>query len=157
MRFSSTALRFAETLGIAALAALLWASSAWATPTFSKLSAEMNERRYEPGVATLSNGKVLVAGGYNETGHDLKSAEMFNPETQAFESLTAEMNVNRAEMAYVALPNGKVLIAGGYNGTNNLKSAELFNPTTNTFEMLPAEMTAERAGRPLRCSTAGRC
>ena len=147
MRFSSTALRFAETLGIAAFAVMLGASSAWATPTLSKLSAEMSERRYEPGVATLPSGKVLIAGGYNETGHDLKSAEMFNPETQTFESLAAEMNETRAEMAYVALPSGKVLIAGGHSGgVTNLKSAELFNPATNTFEVLAAEMTAERDG-----------
>jgi N-acetylneuraminic acid mutarotase len=122
-------------------------SGAWASPLFSKLSAEMFEARYEPAAALLPKGKVLIAGGYNETAKYLKSAELFNPATGSFEKLSAELNVQRDEAAYVALPGGKVLIAGGYNETaKSLKSAELFNPETNTFEKLSAEMTVERDG-----------
>lgn len=121
-----------------------------ASQKFEVLPAKAVEGRYEPVAATLPNGKVLIAGGYNESAvpsHYLKSAELFNPATGTFEELTAEMNVNRDEQASVALQNGEVLIAGGYNNTSkNLKSAEVFNPTTNTFEMLPDELNAERDG-----------
>ena len=86
---------------------------------------------------------MLIVGGYN--GSYLKSAELYNPETQTFESLTAEMSEARYEPAAATLPNGKVLIAGGYNETGHyLKSAELFNPETGTFEKISAEMTENR-------------
>jgi N-acetylneuraminic acid mutarotase len=145
MKFSGTMARFAVGFGIAAFAMGLSGTTASAAPSFSKLPAEMNEGRYAPAAATLPNGKVLVAGGYNQTGIFLKTAELFNPETGTFETLTAEMAENREEAAYTTLQNGQVLIAGGYDGSN-LKSAELFNPTTNTFEKLTAEMNAERDG-----------
>ncbi len=149
MRIGSSRMapRLAAALGVAALALGLSASGAWASPLFSKLSAEMTEERYEPAAATLPNGKVLIAGGYNETVGSGKSAELFNPETGTFEKLAAEMNVARGEAAYVALPGGKVLIAGGDNETINvMKTAELFNPETNVFEKLSTEMTTERIG-----------
>lgn len=122
------------------------------TKTFEKLSAEVSVGRYEPVAVTLPNGKVLIAGGYNETtlpSRYLTSAELFNPETGTFETLPAEMSEARDEEAYVALQNGEVLIAGGYNEaapSHYLKSAEVFNPTTNTFEKLSAEMNEERDG-----------
>jgi N-acetylneuraminic acid mutarotase len=146
---SSTGIRrFAVALGIAALA-LTCTASASASPVFSKLPAEMLQARYAPIAALLPNGKVLIAGGYNETGKYMKTAEAFNPATASFEKLSAEMNVGREQAAYAVLPDGKVLIAGGYNSLetpSHLTSAELFNPSTNTFETLSAKMTAQRTG-----------
>jgi Kelch motif len=121
-----------------AVAAAMWAWSggaASAAPVFSTLPAELSEPRYMPAVATLGNGKILVAGGY--TGKQrLTTAELFDPGSGTFETLSAETAVTNAETATVTLPNGKVLLAGGYDGTKFAarKTAELFNPATNKFE-----------------------
>jgi hypothetical protein len=103
--------------------------------------------RYTPAVGLLPSGKVLVAGGWNESAKYLKSAELFNPATGNFESVPGEMTESRDEAGYAALPGGKVLIVGGYNETaKSLKSAELFNPVTGTFEKVSGEMTVVRDG-----------
>jgi hypothetical protein len=135
---------------VALLVLCVSVSGAYAAQAFSRLPAEMSERRYEPAVVALPNGRVLIAGGHNFAGGDLKSVELFNPESSTFEKLegpTHELVEKRAEAGAVLLPSGKVLIAGGFNnGSKYLMTAELFNPETNTFEKLPTEMTARRAG-----------
>ena len=139
-------------VAVAAVALALLAPGAWATPTFSAVPGELAYPRYAPTAAVLPNGKVLIAGGYNEESatHFLSIAELYNPATGGFETLLGEMTVRRDEQASVALPGGQVLVVGGYNFNggkpHNLKSVELFNPETNTFETVAAEMAAERDG-----------
>ena len=41
--------------------------------------------------ATLSDGEVLIAGGYNASG-TLQSAELFNPTSETFTALPASGN-----------------------------------------------------------------
>ncbi len=145
------AMRRVATLGLATLVLGLWASCAYASPLFSKVPGETVEGRYTPTAALLPNGKVLIAGGFNELLPEnyLRLAELFNPATGTFEKLPAEMTVARDEQASVALPGGKVLIVGGFNaikGQHYLKSVELFNSETNTFEAVAPEMKVARDG-----------
>jgi Galactose oxidase, central domain/Kelch motif len=118
-----------------------------ATGSFTK-APEMTVARDEAAFGVLPGGKVLIAGGYDEAGgkgHPLKSAELFNPETNTFEALPAEMTFERDGPAGALLANGKFLIAGGADKEgHDLKSAELFNPASQTFEKVAAEMTTER-------------
>ena len=135
MNCSGVRSRVGIALAVATFTLASSAGAASAAPVFSALPAEMSEPRYMPDVATLPNGKVLIAGGY--TGEQrLKSAELFDPASGKFETLTAEMAVTNAESATVTLPNGKVLLAGGYNQAEfkARKTAELFNPATSEFE-----------------------
>src|SRR5215467_11943171 len=60
----------------------------------------------------LSNGKVLIAGGYN--GASLQTAELYDPGSGTFSS-TGAMHSARWNPTATLLQNGKVLIAGGYN------------------------------------------
>ena len=132
---------------LATLATAMLAAAASASPTFSKLSAELLEPRYTPAVATLPNGNVLVAGGYNTTRKFLKSAEVFEPATGNFKAFPAELNVERDEAATVVLHDGRVLIVGGYNSTlKSLKSAEVFDPAAGVFEKVVAPMLTVRDG-----------
>jgi len=91
----------------------------------------------------LPNGKVLVAGGYNDTylGSYLPSAELYDPVTGTW-TPTGSMNIARECHTATLLSNGQVLVAGGYND-NYLSSAELYDPATGTWTPT-GSMTAAR-------------
>jgi N-acetylneuraminic acid mutarotase len=113
------------------------------TDNFTALPAsgetQLHTARESAVAATLANGQVLIAGGYN--GSVMKSAELFNPTTGTFTTLPAsaatELQTGRYGAVAAPLANGEVLITGGHD-TGALKSAELFNPATDTFTALPA-------------------
>ena len=80
------------------------------------------------------NGKVLIAGGVDNLGNALNTAELYDPAsgtTSPTGNLT-EPN-GRAYHASVVLPNGKVLLIGGLSNVSVLASAELYDPTSGTF------------------------
>jgi hypothetical protein len=53
--------RVSRGLAVAAVALAVFASAASASTVFSKLPAEMLERRYAPAVGVLPTGNVLIA------------------------------------------------------------------------------------------------
>jgi hypothetical protein len=85
----------------------------------------------------LTNGKVLIAGGFS-FGSGLfstwASAEIYDPANGSF-TATGDMNSTRHMHTATLLPNGKVLVAGGCfkNGGPGQASAELYDPATATF------------------------
>jgi hypothetical protein len=121
-------------LGLLAPQAALGAGAGNFGPTGS-----MGTARYAAVAAPLPDGRVLVAGGYNDGGggHYLASAEVFNPATGAFSSAgIGAMSTPRRGAVAAPLPDGRVLVAGGSydDGTEHfLASAEVFNPATGTF------------------------
>jgi Kelch motif protein len=121
-------------LGLLAPQAALGAGAGNFGPTGS-----MGTARYAAVAAPLPDGRVLVAGGYNDDGggHYLASAEVFNPATGAFSSAgVGAMSTPRRGAVAAPLPDGRVLVAGGSydDGTEHfLASAEVFNPATGAF------------------------
>jgi hypothetical protein len=101
-----------------------------ATGTFAATTGIMTFSRADHTATLLSNGMVLIAGGYNGNGIHI-SAELYNPANQSF-TATGNMTVERQLQTASLLSDGTVLIAGGQNSTY-LASAELFNPATKTF------------------------
>jgi len=102
----------------------------------------------------LSNGKVLIAGGYNcgSSGScsSLISAEIYDPVTGTFSS-AGSMTVARSSHTMTVLANGVVLIAGGQNCTSatsctTLSSAEIYDPNAGTFTPALDNMSAARFG-----------
>ena len=77
----------------------------------------------------LSDGKVLVAGGFN-SGEALASAELYDPATGTWTD-TGSLNNARYSHTATLLADGKVLVAGGENLTK-LRSAELYDPQPET-------------------------
>ena len=83
--------------------------------------------RYSHEATLLSDGKVLLSGGYGNNGN-LSSAEIYNPVTSTW-ATTGSLTVSRHRHTATLLPSGKVLAAGGYGNSGNLSSAELYGPT----------------------------
>lgn len=90
-----------------------------------------NARRYNT-ATLLANGKVLVAGGDDDRGHDLASAELYDPSNETW-TATGSMKTARRQHMATLLPNGKVLVASGTSNGVALASAELYDPSTGTW------------------------
>jgi hypothetical protein len=96
----------------------------------------MNAERAAHSATLMSDGKVLIAGGFREEGTSeiaISSAEIFDPQTRTF-TPTEDMNEPRNGHTATLLPNGLVLLAGGWNQRGRTSTAELYNPQTGRFE-----------------------
>lgn len=122
-------------------------------------TGDMGTERAAHTATLLQNGKVLIAGGFNDTDI-LATAELFDPSTGTF-TPTGAMTTARFAHTATLLANGKVLITGGSpslgdlathdsrlatlraknevlaagasDNTDDLATAELFDPATGTF------------------------
>jgi hypothetical protein len=81
----------------------------------------------------LASGKILSAGGVDNNGNLLASAEVYSPGSGRW-TLTGNMAEARELFPAVVLTGGKILISGGIgpNGTVSA-GAELYDPTTGTW------------------------
>jgi N-acetylneuraminic acid mutarotase len=94
----------------------------------------MHYARQGDTATVLTDGRVLVVGGADDTGAVLAFAEIYSPKTKAW-SITGQMHTPRMNQVAVLLPGGKVLVAGGSNGSQALSSAELYNPETGKWSL----------------------
>lgn len=92
----------------------------------------LNEVRFGHTATLLSNGKLLVAGGF--TTYALNTAELFDPAAEGF-AYTGSMQTQRVGHTATRLLDGTVLITGGsrdpFEGGES--TAELYDPATGTF------------------------
>jgi N-acetylneuraminic acid mutarotase len=97
-------------------------ANAWSKPE------AMIARRYEHTATLLSNGEVLVTGGYDYQGDGSSqaAAERYDPSTKSWVS-TVAMEQARSNAAAAFLANGEVLIAGGFDGNSSLATAERYS------------------------------
>jgi hypothetical protein len=115
--------------------------------TFSLATGKMVLAASTSVATVLSNGKVLIVGGFTSTTDTTGTAvaELYDPSTGLF-TQTGSMIFPR-EIYFTATPlqNGKVLIAGGVMSTGNETAAELYDPSTGTFS-LTGSLNAPRTG-----------
>jgi Galactose oxidase, central domain/Kelch motif len=112
---------------------LLLAPPALAAGTWTA-TGSLTTPRIDHTATLLSNGKVLVAGGFVGTLPNpvLASAELYDPATGAW-SATGSMVHARHLHTATLLQDGKVLVAGGSDASNTLASAELYDPAKGTW------------------------
>ncbi len=83
-----------------------------ATNTFSLTGAMTHPKRWHAASAKLSDGTVIVAGGYNEAGATLGSIERYDPSTGTW-SDAGNLLRSREYSVAAQLGNGEVLVVGG--------------------------------------------
>ena len=116
--------------------------------TFTLLSSTLNTPRVGHTATLLSNGQVLIVGGYDPTTGIIADSELYDPTVQVFVDL-GNTNTPRFHHAATLLQDGQVLITGGETDptpSGAYNNAELFNPTTWTFSSLSASMVSGREG-----------
>lgn len=96
-------------------------------------TGDMSSARRYPTATLMQNGKVLVAGGYDDNSMATSSAEAYEPKMGSFE-LTGPMLLPRGRHTATLLTNGMVMVAGGYDSSGKaMASAELYDPATRVF------------------------
>ena len=91
------------------------------------LTGSLNTARYVQSTTLLSDGKVLITGGWSGSSH-LASAEIYDPDTHIW-TATGSMNSVRVGHSISLMSNGKVLVAGGaISDFIMINSAELYDP-----------------------------
>ncbi|HEX4667400.1 MAG TPA: kelch repeat-containing protein [Chthoniobacterales bacterium] len=104
------------------------------------ITGSLNEGRWLFGAAQLTDGRVLVAGGY-PNGHTpdfVPDSELYDPVSGTW-SLSGALNRGRAGHVQQLLPDGRVLIAGGLAGdpfdAQPTNTAEIFDPGTGEWAL----------------------
>jgi hypothetical protein len=120
---------------------------------FTTTASSMTSPRYAHTATLLTNGAVLITGGFGPPPPDcedlgqpvLGSAELFNSSAGFFQP-TGNMAELREGHTATLLPNGRVLIAGGGDQVGrSSKTAELYDPAAGIFAST-GRMTTPRSG-----------
>jgi Galactose oxidase, central domain len=94
--------------------------------TFVHTAGSMIETRESHAASLLSNGWVLISGGYNGSSSVVsQTAEIYNPGADMF-TMVGTMTIPRVYQKSVTLNDGTVLVIDGRNLGGVLQSAELF-------------------------------
>ena len=88
--------------------------------------------RDDHGAMLLDDGRVLIAGGWGESGV-LSTTEIYDPASRSFSRGPAMASV-RAGFTPIELVNGRVLLAGGFlDNDPTTAEAEIFDPEGDTI------------------------
>ena len=102
----------------------------------------MSRPRAAHSATTLSDGRVLLAGGLTDAPDAATGAELFDPDSGAFTS-AGPMQVYRHSHSATRLADGRVLLVGGYDTRGRyLASAEIYDPAANAFTPVEPLQTA---------------
>jgi hypothetical protein len=93
----------------------------------------LTDARYDHTASLLSSGKVLVVGGYGDSGA-LGTTGLYDPSASSNPWIAdATLNFPRGDHTSVNLADGRVLVTGGTDSVYKiLASTELYDPTATT-------------------------
>lgn len=110
-------------------------TGSWRNTRGNGQALQMFTARYGHTATLLNDGRVLLAGGWDERAvHD--SAELYDPVTDSFAPTAGRMVIPMTFHTATVLANGNVLIAGGF--TSNVGGAisrrlQIYDAPTGTF------------------------
>ena len=90
---------------------------------------------------TLSNGQILIAGGFIGNKPTTAASDLYDPATNTMQR-TGDLTTPRGAYAAARLPDGRVLLAGGLDNGAVVASAEIYDPAMGTFHPTGAMHTA---------------
>lgn len=99
-------------------------------------------------------GSVLVAGGKDDAGAVLGTAEIYSPHTTSW-AATAPLTDPRFRAAATLLPGGRVLVSGGEDGDSRLSTSEVYDPSLADWA-LAERFTSPRASHQTVLLATGR-
>jgi hypothetical protein len=105
----------------------------------------------------LNNGTVLVAGGLDDRGNVLDTAELYEPAARKFTAVSNTMSDRRMFHTATTLLSGKVLVLGGATNLSGdtTSSADIYDPASNSFTPATFPMDHQRAAHTATLLTAG--
>ena len=113
-----------------------------------RATSPLTSSRDEPMGVTLSDGRILVVGGW-QGGEPLGTAEVWDPRTGTW-SETGALALARSGFTLTALPGGGAAVSGGLLGRGEgTKSVELWDPVRGTWTPGPS-LAGARGGTPPR-------
>lgn len=99
--------------------------------------SDMQVRRYMAASALLTDGRILIAGGYDRPWTEsnspkpMRSAVIYDPSSGTSVAV-APLSVPRARHAAVSLSDGKVAVVGGI-GLTATATVEIYDPVANAW------------------------
>jgi hypothetical protein len=108
---------------------------------FRTLSLNVERRGHT--ATTLSDGRVLIAGGENNNG-PVADIEVIDAVSGAA-TLIGKLGFARTHHTATTLADGRIMIAGGSNGPRSLSSTEVFDPQTDSISSGP-QLNRARSG-----------
>jgi N-acetylneuraminic acid mutarotase len=89
----------------------------------------------------LSDGRVLVAGGYSQGGSSKStaSAEVYDPSSGSWKAVGKMVAIRIGRWTATLLTDGKLLVVGGVRSGGNgvLASGEIYDPGSRTWTAAP--------------------
>lgn len=107
-----------------------------ASGRLTAVKARMREHRDDLSATLLDDGKVLIAGGYNDQVETSHSAEIFDPATSRFSAVKGRIPISVYHL--VRLKDGRVLLAG------EDRRVVISDPRHATFTVAAGEMREAR-------------
>jgi hypothetical protein len=113
-------------------------------------TGKMRQARWGHTATLLANGRVLVAGGYDDGRRPLDTAELFDPAAERWTS-TGRLTTGRGGHTATLLPDGTVLVVGGGGeitsgeGGPRSATADRYDPTDGRWTAT-ARLSQARTG-----------
>jgi len=117
--------------------------------TFNAVSSTMNYGRMILNGVELTNGKILLVGGWYDN-NSATYGEIYDPINNTF-SLTGALNFPRASAIIVPTTDGKAYIFGGNGvyGDPYYENVEEYDPATNQFTLISQTLFESPTGLSL--------
>jgi len=109
--------------------------------------SQMRTPRIDFTATVLHDGRVLIAGGRDDSNVILDSAEILDPKDGTFRYVASRLNFARAGHSAVRLGSQygyRVLLLGGESEDQQWRIAEYYDPKTNGFYKMDSPMFSAR-------------